>query len=90
MYFQDPAIHKFLKPEINALLKCDYNNPKGKKVYVTLSPCRACCKAMINGGIKEVIYLEEYRDISGFDFLKGANVKIRKLDLKDGKEYNYK
>ena len=46
--------------EINALIKCDYNNPKSKKMYVTLSPCEVCAKAIINAGIKEVIYLKEY------------------------------
>ena len=48
--------------EINALIKCDYNNPKNKKMYVTLSPCEVCAKAIINAGIKEVIYLEEYKE----------------------------
>jgi dCMP deaminase len=63
--------------EINALLKCDYNNPQTKIMYVTLSPCRMCAKAIINGGIKEVVYNEAYRDTSGLELLQSAGVKVR-------------
>ena len=50
----------FIHAEINALIKCDYNNPKDKKMYLTLSPCTVCAKAIVNAGIKEVIYCKEY------------------------------
>ena len=65
--------------EINALLKSDYNNPKYKRLYVTLSPCRQCAKAMVNAGIDEVIYDEEYRDTSSLEILLDAGIKVRKL-----------
>ena len=52
----------FIHAEINALIKCDYNNPKEKKMYLTLSPCIVCAKAIINAGINEVIYDKEYLD----------------------------
>ena len=50
----------FIHAEINALIKCDYNSPKDKKMYVTLSPCEVCAKAIVNAGIKEVIYDKLY------------------------------
>ena len=31
-------------------------------MYLTLSPCVVCAKAIINAGIKEVIYDKEYCD----------------------------
>lgn len=65
--------------EINALIKCDYNNPKNKKMYVTLSPCEVCAKAIVNSGIKEVIFLERYRDIKGICILKESGIKVRKI-----------
>ena len=34
----------FIHAEENALIKLDYNNPKYKKMYVTLSPCKMCAK----------------------------------------------
>ena len=73
-----PGESGMIHAEINALIKLDYNIPKNKKMYVTLSPCRMCAKAIVNGGIDEVIYDEEYRDTSSLDILKTAGVKFRK------------
>jgi dCMP deaminase len=44
--------------EFNAILN-SYAPVKGCKIYVTLFPCNECAKALIQAGIKEVIYLEE-------------------------------
>ena len=71
-----PGESGMLHAEINALLKMDYNNPKKKKMYVTLSPCRMCAKAIINAGIMEVVYGEEYRDRSGLDVLESVGIKV--------------
>lgn len=64
--------------EINALIKCDYNNPKDKKMYVTLSPCCVCAKAIINAGIDEVVFLEEYVDKTGIEILQNCGILVRK------------
>lgn len=74
---EDPGKSGFLHSELNCLLKLDYNNPKGKVMYVTLSPCRMCAKAIVNSGISEVVYSEEYRDTSGLCILIDAGVKVR-------------
>ena len=73
-----PGQSGMIHAEINALIKLDYNNPKRKKMYITLSPCRACAKAIINGGIDEVVYDEEYRDTSGLEIFRDANIEFRK------------
>ncbi len=70
----------FIHAEINALIKCDYNNPADKKMYLTLSPCCVCAKAIINAGIKEVIYLERYEQSNGIDILIDAGIKTRHLE----------
>lgn len=70
-----PGHSGMIHAEINALLKMDYNNPKKKKMYVTLSPCRMCAKAIINAGIDEVLYGEEYRDSSGVEILRSTGIK---------------
>ena len=57
----------------------DYNNPKRKKMYVTLSPCLACAKLILNAAIDEVFYLEDYRDSSGIDLLREFGVKVEKV-----------
>ncbi len=74
-----PGESGLLHAEINALLKMDYNTPKKKKMYVTLSPCRMCAKAIVNAGIDEVIYLENYRDESGLEILDVAKIINRQF-----------
>ena len=75
----EPGQSGCIHAEINALIKLDYNNPKKKKMYVTLSPCKMCAKAIINAGINEVIYLEKYRDESGLLLLIDSNISVRPL-----------
>ena len=65
--------------EINALIKCDYNNPKDKKMYITLSPREVCAKAIINAGIKEVIYDHEYiYGKNSLSILIDAGISVRR------------
>jgi dCMP deaminase len=75
----EPGMSGFIHAEINALLKLDYNNPKKKIAYVTLSPCRHCAKCLINSKIDEVVFRSEYRDKSGIELLKLANIKVRQV-----------
>ena len=77
----EPGQSGFLHAEINALIKSDYNSPQQKRMYVTLSPCRVCAKAIINGGIDEVVYAARYRDTSGLDLLRDAGVQVRQFEL---------
>ena len=72
-----PGKSGFIHAEINALIKCDYNTTKAKKMYVTLAPCRMCAKAIINARVTELIYGEEYRDMSGVDLLRENGVLVR-------------
>lgn len=74
---QEAGESGFIHAEDNALIKCDYNNPKRKKMYVTISPCRMCAKKIINADIDVVIYAEEYRhDPSGIELLRNAGIQI--------------
>jgi dCMP deaminase len=67
----------FIHAEINALIKCDYNHHKKKKMYLTLSPCDICAKAIINAGIDEVIYDRVYDQSDGIAILKNHNIAVR-------------
>ena len=73
-----PGESGFIHAEMNALIKLDYNNLKQRIMYITLSPCRMCAKAIINARIQEVVYDTEYRDKSGIEILKDAGIKVRK------------
>ena len=75
----NPGESGMIHAEINALLKMDYNNPKDKILYVTLSPCRMCAKAIVNAGIRKVFYDEEYRDTSSLDILRNSGVEVSRF-----------
>ena len=71
-----PGESGMIHAEINALLKMDYNNPKKKTLYVTLSPCKMCAKAIVNAGIDRVVYTNKYRDCSGLKILEESGIQI--------------
>ena len=71
-----PGYSGLLHAEMNALLKMDYNCPKTKILYLTLSPCEYCSMAIINSGIEKVVYKEAYRDDAGLVLLEAAGVQI--------------
>tara|TARA_B100000214_G_scaffold358713_1_gene319463 strand:- start:1626 stop:2039 length:414 start_codon:yes stop_codon:yes gene_type:complete len=76
-----PGESGMIHAEINALLKMDYNNPKKKKLYLTLSPCKMCAKAIVNAGISEVFYSEVYRDSSSLEILDESGIKHKLIHL---------
>lgn len=70
--------------EFNAILN-SYAPVKGCKIYVTLFPCNECAKALIQAGIREVIYLEEKYEGSVSDkaskrLLTMAGIPFRKYE----------
>ena len=49
--------------ELNAILNCNIGNLSGCTLYVTLFPCNECAKAIIQSGIKRVVYYQnKYAD----------------------------
>ena len=57
----DPVLNKYFyttHSELNAILNYRGGSLEGAKMYVTLFPCNECAKAIIQCGIKEVIYAE--------------------------------
>ncbi len=70
--------------ELNAILNAGGRNLKGARVYVDLFPCNECAKAIIQSGIKEVVYLyDKYADtpatIASKRMLNAAGVKLTQL-----------
>ena len=45
--------------ELNAILNYSGTDMKGAKIYTTLFPCNECTKAIIQKGIKEIIYMSD-------------------------------
>jgi len=55
-----PAVHA----ELNAILQAASAgiSPEGTTLYSTTRPCSGCTMAIINVGIKRVVYVEDYTD----------------------------
>ncbi len=70
--------------ELNAILNNRGANLEGCRIYVTLFPCNECAKAIIQSGIKEVIYIsDKYAltkgTIASKKMFDAAGVKLRNL-----------
>ena len=68
--------------ELNAILNYRGGSLAGAKLYVSLFPCNECAKAIIQCGIKEVIYdSDKYADtpatIASKRMMEAAGVKYR-------------
>lgn len=49
--------------ELNAILNSGAHDLTGARIYVDLFPCNECAKAIIQSGIKEVVYIsDKYAD----------------------------
>ncbi len=61
--FLDTKYPYVVHAELNAILNYTGSTLKGSRIYVALFPCNECAKAIIQSGIKEVIYLsDKYAD----------------------------
>ncbi|MBO4890323.1 MAG: dCMP deaminase family protein [Lachnospiraceae bacterium] len=71
--------------ELNAILNYRGGSLEGAKLYVSLFPCNECTKAIIQSGIKTVIYdCDKYAGtdpvIASKKMLDAAGVKYRKYE----------
>ena len=67
--------------ELNAILNYRGGSLKGAKLYVSLFPCNECAKAIIQSGIKTVIYDDDkYANTPG-------NICSRRMFDASGVEY---
>lgn len=67
-----------LHAEANAILKVakSTNNCVGATLYLTLSPCPDCSKLVLQAGIRRVVYINDYKDTRGLDFLINAGLEV--------------
>ena len=82
--------------ELNAILNAHGKSLIGTKIYVALFPCNECAKAIIQSGIREVIYLsDKYSDTDSTKaskrMLESAGIKLtRFLPDKDSITISFK
>jgi dCMP deaminase len=67
LHAESNAITKLAKSTISSV---------GTTLYTTTMPCFECSKLIIQAGISEVRYCEEYRDTSGVDLLEKAGIPV--------------
>ena len=72
--------------ELNAILNNAGASLKGCSIYVALFPCNECAKAIIQSGIKRVLYLsDKYKDTDGVKASKkmfdAAGVEYRQITM---------
>lgn len=74
-----------LHAEANAILKISRSTQscEGATLYLTLSPCKECSKLIFQSGIKRVVYIQDYSDNEGLEFLKDAGVEILKISKEE-------
>ena len=66
--------------ERNALASCR-EDPSGADLYVTLEPCchygkqPPCTEAVLEAGIRRVVYCDEYRSEEGLDLLRRVGIE---------------
>ena len=69
---------------LNAILNANGRDLRGSRLYVALFPCNECAKAIIQSGVKEVVYLsDKYANTPGVQaskrMLDAAGVKYTQL-----------
>ncbi len=65
--------------ELNAILNNIGMDLSGCKIYTALFPCNECTKAIIQSGIKEVIYLSDKYE--GNDVFKASKIMLQKAGV---------
>ncbi len=71
--------------ELNAILNYRGGSLDGATLYVSLFPCNECAKAIIQAGIKQIVYdCDKYADtpsvLASKRMLKTAGVKLRRYE----------
>jgi dCMP deaminase len=54
--------HYVQHAEINAIVNCNFEK-EGATLYCTLQPCNSCLGAIINAGIKRIVFENEYKSL---------------------------
>ncbi|MEG9327319.1 dCMP deaminase family protein [Salinimicrobium catena] len=74
-----------LHAEANAILKVAGSTQSCREatLYITMSPCKECSKLIHQSGIKRLVYMVNYKDDSGLQFLRKAGVEVQQIDELD-------
>lgn len=86
-YFLNTKQAYMCHAEMNAILNAITSDLKGCKMYVLIFPCNDAAKMIIQAGISEVVYLEDFepkkRYIASQIMFEMANVKVTQFSCGD-------
>jgi len=76
-----------LHAETNAIAKLAKSNDSGNgaTMFITHSPCIECAKLIYQSGINHVMYMQNYRDDAGIQFLVKSGVVVEQVNIINGK-----
>ncbi|CAD2076855.1 tRNA-specific adenosine deaminase [Phocicoccus schoeneichii] len=83
-YMEDGHCIRTIHAEVNALLQCSKNgvSTEGASVYVTHFPCINCTKALLQAGITNIYYREDYRNHPyAIELIEKTGATATKVDL---------
>ncbi|QPC46950.1 ComE operon protein 2 [Mangrovibacillus cuniculi] len=81
-YVIDHHCVRTIHAEMNAILQCSKFgvSTNDADIYVTHFPCLACCKSIIQAGIKTVHYAKDYKNHPyAIELFRQADVEVRKV-----------
>ncbi len=72
-----------LHAEQNAIIQAAYHgiSVRGAMMYCTTKPCSICTKMIINAGIEEIIYIDDYVDDLAAQLLKESKLILRQIQI---------
>ena len=71
----------------NAILQCaDGISSANSTLYCTDFPCTGCAKALVQAGVREVVFLSEYPDANSGIILRDGGIALFKAIPGDGED----
>lgn len=80
-FCEGPGCTRSLHAETNAIAFAARAgvSVEGCTMYCSMSPCINCAKVIVNSGIKEVKFLEKYRNEDGIELLQKSGITVEYL-----------
>jgi len=74
--------------ELNAIAQAAYEgvSTRDARIYCVTFPCSFCCKAIIQSGIRKVVYEEDYDDEMSRELFAEAGVELVRLSSDPSEE----
>lgn len=65
--------------EENVLRKVSWWTSRKCTIFITHAPCLNCAKLIVQKGIKQVYFLDNYGSAAGLEHLRHSNVDVKRL-----------